>query len=42
MAGTLPSYAAFEASDLESIDSTVVLLLNFGGINQEKACPTVE
>ena len=28
-AKTLPSYAAFAALDLESEDSTVVLLLNF-------------
>ena len=42
MTGTLPSYDAFEASNLESRDSTVVLLLNFGGIIQQKACPIVE
>ena len=35
-AGTLPSCAAFAASNLESVDSTVVLLLNFGGILQQK------
>ena len=35
-AGTLPSCAASIASDLESGDSIVVLLLNFGGILQQK------
>ena len=41
-AGTLPSSAASTASYLESKYSTVVLLLNFGGILQQKECPTVE
>ena len=41
-AGTLPSYAAFAALNLEFEDSTVVLLLNFGGILQQKVCPTME
>ena len=41
-AGTLPSYAAFAALDPESGDSTIVLLLNFGGILQQNVCPTVE
>ena len=41
-ARTLPSYVASVASDLESGDSTVVLLLNFGSILQQKVCPTME
>ena len=35
-AGTLPSYVASAASNLESRDSIVVLLLNFGGILGQK------
>ena len=42
MARTFPSCVASAASDLESGDSTVVLLLNFGGILQQKACSTGE
>ena len=38
MAGTLHSYAASAASDPESEDSIVVLLLNFGGILQQITC----
>ena len=38
--GTLLSYAASAASDPESGDSIVVLLLKFGGILQQKSCPT--
>ena len=41
-AETLPSCAAFVALDLESKDSTIVLLLNFSGILQQIACPIVE
>ena len=41
-AGTLSSYAASIASNLESGDSTVVLLLNFGGILQKIECLIVE
>ena len=41
-AGTLPSCAASVASDPKSEDSTIVLLLNFGGILQGIACPTME
>ena len=38
--GTLPSCAASTTSDLEFEGSTVVFLLNFGGILQKKVCPT--
>ena len=34
--GTLPSYVASAASDPEFGDFTIVLLLNFGGILQQK------
>ena len=37
--GTLPSRVVSRASDLESEDSTIVLLLNFGGILQQKCVP---
>ena len=40
-AETLPSYAASASSDLESRDSKIVLL-NFGGILQEKTCHAME
>ena len=42
MVGTLPSCATSATLDPESRDSTVVLLLNFGGILQQKVCPAVE
>ena len=41
-AGTLPSCATSTAADLESRDSIVVLVPNFGGILQQKSNPTIE
>ena len=38
-AGTLPSYAASAVSNPEFGDFTVVLLLSFGGILQQKSGP---
>ena len=38
-ARTLPSYANSTSLDPESEDSTIVLLLNFGGILLQKSCP---
>ena len=39
-ARTLPSCVAFAASDPESGDSIIVLLLKFDGILQQKSSPT--
>ena len=40
--GTLPSYATSAALDPKSGDTTIVLLLNFGGILQQKLGSAVE